>query len=364
MTEKDFYDILGVTKKCTDEDVKKAYRTLAKKYHPDKNKEEGAEEKFKEIAGAYETLKDKDSRLMYDLDKREEEREKKREQQKKEKKSRGFTSSTFGPSSFDSNFGSSFKFQDGTGRTFNFSTNNPDGFNFRSSFNFDDERPRNNRESEKENDPNDGKSKSKKKSSKENGRRSRSFKPEWNDKWQQESEYLFKEFDNSFFDRDGTRVFFPRDHFSEHFKTPFEDFEKVFEDFFKESFFAERDKFFSAFGPNIRSRPRNPFQNANGARGDSEAREDNGRPGSHGNQGSTNHTPRGPASSAGASNPPPPPPYNTKPSNHGGSGATRRGKGGLHPAEQEDMWNWNYPLYGTPRKAPDEPDPSDFYAGN
>lgn len=55
---KDYYAILGVSRKATDDEIKKAYRKLALKYHPDKNKSPGAEEKFKEVAEAYEVLSD------------------------------------------------------------------------------------------------------------------------------------------------------------------------------------------------------------------------------------------------------------------------------------------------------------------
>ena len=55
---KDYYKILGVDKKATDDELKKAYRKLALKYHPDKNKDPGAEDRFKEIAEAYEVLSD------------------------------------------------------------------------------------------------------------------------------------------------------------------------------------------------------------------------------------------------------------------------------------------------------------------
>ena len=49
MTKKDLYVVLGINKKSSDADIKNAYRSLAKKWHPDKNKDSTAEEKFKEI---------------------------------------------------------------------------------------------------------------------------------------------------------------------------------------------------------------------------------------------------------------------------------------------------------------------------
>jgi DnaJ-class molecular chaperone len=51
---KDYYGILGVGRSATDDELKKAYRKLALKFHPDKNKSPGAEEKFKEVSEAYE----------------------------------------------------------------------------------------------------------------------------------------------------------------------------------------------------------------------------------------------------------------------------------------------------------------------
>ncbi|XP_050441344.1 dnaJ protein homolog 1-like [Adelges cooleyi] len=66
MMGKDYYQILGVSKSASDEEIKKAYRKLALKYHPDKNKAPGAEEKFKEVAEAYEVLSDKKKRDIYD----------------------------------------------------------------------------------------------------------------------------------------------------------------------------------------------------------------------------------------------------------------------------------------------------------
>ena len=67
MADKDYYDILGVKKSASDDEIKKAYRTLAKKYHPDKNKgDKTAESKFKEISEAYAVLSDKEKRDQYD----------------------------------------------------------------------------------------------------------------------------------------------------------------------------------------------------------------------------------------------------------------------------------------------------------
>ncbi|KAF6203268.1 hypothetical protein GE061_003686 [Apolygus lucorum] len=63
---KDYYKTLGVPKTATSEDLKKAYRKLALEFHPDKNKNPGAEEKFKEIAEAYEVLSDDNKRQVYD----------------------------------------------------------------------------------------------------------------------------------------------------------------------------------------------------------------------------------------------------------------------------------------------------------
>ena len=66
MTERDYYETLGVAKTATPEDMKNAFRQLARKYHPDINKDPGAEEKFKEINEAYAILSDPDKRAAYD----------------------------------------------------------------------------------------------------------------------------------------------------------------------------------------------------------------------------------------------------------------------------------------------------------
>ena len=65
---KDYYDILGVSKSASEDDIKRAYRKLARKYHPDLNKDnpKEAEEKFKEVNEAYHVLSDADKRAQYD----------------------------------------------------------------------------------------------------------------------------------------------------------------------------------------------------------------------------------------------------------------------------------------------------------
>jgi curved DNA-binding protein len=66
MEYKDYYAALGVNKKATPDEIKQAYRRLARKYHPDVSKEAGAEEKFKNVQEAYEVLKDPEKRTAYD----------------------------------------------------------------------------------------------------------------------------------------------------------------------------------------------------------------------------------------------------------------------------------------------------------
>ena len=67
MTKRDYYKILGVDKNASKSEIKKAYRKLALKYHPDKNPNKDAEEKFKEISEAYAVLYDDEKRKMYDM---------------------------------------------------------------------------------------------------------------------------------------------------------------------------------------------------------------------------------------------------------------------------------------------------------
>ena len=68
MSGKDYYKILGVSKTATDEEIKKAYRKLAMKYHPDRNKDDkAAESRFKDVSEAYAVLSNKEKRQQYDM---------------------------------------------------------------------------------------------------------------------------------------------------------------------------------------------------------------------------------------------------------------------------------------------------------
>ncbi|HJK96112.1 MAG TPA: DnaJ C-terminal domain-containing protein [Polyangiaceae bacterium LLY-WYZ-14_1] len=66
MSYSDYYSVLGVSRSASPEDIQKAYRKLAREYHPDLNKDPGAEERFKEIGQAYDVLKDEKKRALYD----------------------------------------------------------------------------------------------------------------------------------------------------------------------------------------------------------------------------------------------------------------------------------------------------------
>src|ERR1044071_3325072 len=66
MSNRDYYEILGVGRNANNDEINAAFRKLARQYHPDVNKEDGAEEKFKEINEAYGVLSDSEKRTRYD----------------------------------------------------------------------------------------------------------------------------------------------------------------------------------------------------------------------------------------------------------------------------------------------------------
>ena len=67
MAKRDFYEVLGISRSADDTEIKKAYRKLARQYHPDVNPDDNtAAEKFKEITESYEVLSDADKRAQYD----------------------------------------------------------------------------------------------------------------------------------------------------------------------------------------------------------------------------------------------------------------------------------------------------------
>src|ERR1700723_4711809 len=66
MQYRDYYEILGLTRSADADEVKRAYRKLARKFHPDVSKERNAENKFKEVQEAYEVLRDPEKRAAYD----------------------------------------------------------------------------------------------------------------------------------------------------------------------------------------------------------------------------------------------------------------------------------------------------------
>ena len=66
MSNRDYYEVLGLGRNASDDEIKAAFRKYARQYHPDVSKEDGAEEKFKEVNEAYGVLSDRDKRARYD----------------------------------------------------------------------------------------------------------------------------------------------------------------------------------------------------------------------------------------------------------------------------------------------------------
>ena len=230
MTAKDPYKVLGVKQKATDEEIKKAYHSLAKKYHPDKNNAPNAEDKFKEIGAAYETLKNGDKRRIYDMQ-QDGERERK-EQAKRKSTGTSFTSNS-GGSRFFFNNGA-----DKAGPDFSFNMPGGGNFTFRSTFStFGDDAKKNGKqektEKNKENKHgSNGKSSKKHPGNNRTGKHNRTWnftRPEWDDdtEFDADPHFTFRSFDS-------------RDPFSADDlwnDDPFGDFDKLFDDFFSDPFF-------------------------------------------------------------------------------------------------------------------------------
>ena len=98
MGGRDYYSVLGVGREASQEEIKKAYRKQALRFHPDKNKEPGAEERFKEIAEAYEVLSDKDKKHTYDTFGEEGLRKETKDRSRQRTRNNQFGSSFFHPS--------------------------------------------------------------------------------------------------------------------------------------------------------------------------------------------------------------------------------------------------------------------------
>ena len=96
----DYYEILGLTGKATADDIKKAYRELAKKYHPDINKSSTSEELFKLISEAYDVLSDDTKRTQYDLYRKFEIGTEKEEEPKKPEKNDSLANISESPANF------------------------------------------------------------------------------------------------------------------------------------------------------------------------------------------------------------------------------------------------------------------------
>ena len=245
----DPYIVLGIGRKASNDDIKKAYRNLAKQYHPDKNNEAGAEEKFKEIGAAYETLKDAVKRREYDNIYAGEQ-----ERARMSKATRNDTTTKSKSSFGDGGKSSTFTFTDGNSK-----------FTFRTFFG-EDGPTRSQRKKADSNKENDAKSKGERRKSKSkennfsNGQR-QTFdfsRPEWNNTWHEENGP----------ERPKSReepAFSFRFGFGSH---AFDNMDKMFDEFLSDSFFGGgpckgskggRNSFnFSTVGPSGRKHKQRP----------------------------------------------------------------------------------------------------------
>ena len=206
---KDHYKVLGVNRLASEDDIKKAYRNLAKQYHPDKNKAKDAEEKFKEIGAAYEVLKDKDKKKLYDMQ-LEGDEEKARMEKEQRSKQQQSCSSTY----FNTNKTSETK--NTKEKTFRFSFFDDDEFFKPPTF----EKSKNGTSSARE----QNKDTNKKNKTKRN---SKFEHPTWKDNWTNDD---MKNDVRSFF-RAFSKV--NENMFSsKRFNRPFSDFDEIFKEFF------------------------------------------------------------------------------------------------------------------------------------
>lgn len=306
MTATDHYKVLGIARNASEDEIKKAYRQLAKQWHPDKNKDPGAEDKFKEIGAAYETLKDGEKRRVYNMQK---DGDAEREKMRRENASR-----TFGTGNNTTNTGSGFSSRFGPGSSFSFN-NGGANFTFRSTFSTfgdTDKNKKSRKEQNKENNASSGTNAGKDKNSRKKAggktydsnssfkqRRTFDFgRPEWSHDFhdpEDDSTFSFKFFDSTNPFKDD----------------PFEDFDKMFDDFFQDPFFSRSTMpkpmfedifdFNNMSGTSARARPEfNVFGYTQG---------------------------------------------------HGGTeGSSPRRHRARRKSAEEDMWDWSNPIFGDKRK--------------
>lgn len=236
---KNHFQTLGVKVGASEDEIKKAYRTLAKKWHPDKNKETGAEEKFKEISAAYDYLKSSDRRDILERD-------------LSRPKENTNTHANSGTSYFKSNNRETYdNTNTGTGAYYKFGQNSENRYNYSNFQTFEDEQKGN----KFKNDSEFRTGKKKKTGTKKKGSTgNKSWKP-WNNDWNNMDE----EYDNFTFTVPGSERTTP--NFSFAFKSFVDDLGMQFDSFFGtpgtgpwefSAFFGEADPFsdfYASFGP-------------------------------------------------------------------------------------------------------------------